>query len=812
MKKTTIRMVSAALVCAMALSVAACGKKKNGNGAGPEEESHSGQKISADSPWFECTKTEITPAYNPNKQVQSTYSTLVGCDENYLVVLTNGNYKTPENIDWSTYSNKDFGIALFTVIDRKTKQTVNTIDMLESMADSDYIQSSSYKNGKIIAQYAHYDPSNDNMVFVESVIDPVTGKVIETKDADSSMSNSKSYVRSCTVGDYTVDIYVNWGEQEYYTLNIKSPDGNTKEVDVQVQGKSVYDVSAVLSLGGDKALLPVAVESTQAFYELDLKTGDLKERDNKDFDWLDSTYLYSLSTGSDGALYYKSLSGIVKIDMAKKTSEISFSFSWCGENRTQLSNLQLCDCTSDSVLLCGEGSYPGPFYNYKPMPYMIYEFTKVQNPHAGKTVMELYSPYGYVNEKIGDVINKFNNENKEYFIEVTSRYSMDERFDYSGPMENSDDYEAANLNGAAKFSNKLAMDLLNGVGPDILMDCSEYGQLNNKNYLVDLGQYIGTLDSEKYFTNILDGAKVDGALYQLPLCFALEGIHTDAKYAGASGIGFTTKEYEKFLKEELNGKDALSYGQTLYFSKLFTAMSEKFIANGKADFTCPEFTELAEFVKNNVQEKATNWNDGTATDGPMIAVGVTTFKGDVSGNEGLKAFYTTVYGTGSYFYNIADSHGGTAILGIPSTDGRGPVYSPHVSVAVSAQAVNKDAAAEFVKLLLSDDVQYSLASNDEFVLSRVAFRKAGEEAVKFYSSGEGKNYFGQYSDRMSLSNKNLDDLENIILKCSKCNAPDASINLILVEEMPAYFLGQKDLAAVVTIAQDRVQKVLDERG
>ena len=90
MKKTTIRMVSAALVCAMALSVAACGKKKNGNGAGPEEESHSGQKISADSPWFECTKTEITPAYNPNKQVQSTYSTLVGCDENYLVVLTNG--------------------------------------------------------------------------------------------------------------------------------------------------------------------------------------------------------------------------------------------------------------------------------------------------------------------------------------------------------------------------------------------------------------------------------------------------------------------------------------------------------------------------------------------------------------------------------------------------------------------------------------------------------------------------------------------------------------------------------------------------
>ena len=812
MKKTTIKMVSAALVCAMALSVAACGKNKNTNGAGPEEEGHSGQKISADSPWFECSKAEIKPALNPDKQVQSTYSSLAGCDDNYIVVLTNGNYKTPENMDWEKYSNKDFGIALFTVVDRKTKQTVNTIDMLEKLAASDYIQSSTYKDGKITATYVHYDPSTDNMAYVESVIDALTGEVIETKDIEGNSNSGSTPVRSYTINDYKVDTYLNWGEKEYFTFKIKAPDGNSKEVELKVEGKSIYDVSAILPLGGDKALVSAAVESAQAYYELDLKTGELKELDAKDFDWLDSTYLYTLSTGSDGALYYKSLSNIVRIDMAKKTSEVSFSFSWCGENRTQLSNLQLGDCTSDSVLLCGEASYSGPFYAYKTMPYMIFEFTKVPNPHAGKTIMELYSPYGYVNEKIADVINEFNSNNKEYFIEVTSRYSMDESYDYSVPMENNDDLEAANLNGQAKFSNKLAVDLLNGDGPDILMDCSQYGQLNNKNLLADLGPYLGTFDSEKYFTNIIEGAKVDGVLYQLPLCFALKGIHTDAKYAGASGIGFTTKEYEKFLKDELNGKDALSYGQTLYFSTLFTAMSDKFIVNGKADFTCQEFTELAEFVKNNVQEKATNWRDNTVEDGPKIAVGVTTFKGDVSGNEGLKAFYTTVYGTGSYFYNIADSHGATAILGIPSTDGRGPIYTPHVSVAVSAQAVNKDAAAEFVKLLLTDDVQYSLASNDELVLSRTAFRKAGEEAVAFYSTGEGKNYFGQYSNQMSISNKNLDDLENIILKCSKCDSPDASINLILVEEMPAYFLGQKDLAAVVTIAQDRVQKVLDERG
>jgi undecaprenyl diphosphate synthase len=58
----------------------------------------------------------------------------------------------------------------------------------------------------------------------------------------------------------------------------------------------------------------------------------------------------------------------------------------------------------------------------------------------------------------------------------------------------------------------------------------------------------------------------------------------------------------------------------------------------------------------------------------------------------------------------------------------------------------------------------------------------------------------------------LDNLEKIISSCTHFNSADASINMILIEEMPAYFLGQKDLDSVVKIAQDRAQKVLDERG
>ena len=63
-----------------------------------------------------------------------------------------------------------------------------------------------------------------------------------------------------------------------------------------------------------------------------------------------------------------------------------------------------------------------------------------------------------------------------------------------------------------------------------------------------------------------------------------------------------------------------------------------------------------------------------------------------------------------------------------------------------------------------------------------------------------------------FTTEDIDNLEKIILSCSKIDTPDAAINLIIIEEMPAYFLGQKDLASVVKILQDRIQKVLDERG
>lgn len=822
MKKLPLKVMSVALVCAIAFSTAACGKKKNNSGdeggVGMQETSRRGQKIAEDSPWYESSSVTITPQLDKSKKAQYCFNDLIGADEKYIIVRSSGNYQLPDDFDWSKYSSKDVEIALLTVVDRQTMQVVSTIDMTKDYGNSSYTNSLSYNDGKIKAVITDYDSVSDSAVSKEITIDPATGNQLDSKSAGNANSVAKTY----KIGDYKIETALNWDAYQNYTLTIYSPDGNTVTADVKKEGKNTYDLPAIIPLEDGKALVPANIENEQCFFELDLKSGALTEKDAKDYDWINTTYLFSSVIGRDGQIYYASPVGIAKIDVKNKTTEQVFNYSWCGENRSRLNLLSIGDITEDSILLCGDPGYAGVYTNTSLADITIMQLTKAsKNPHAGKTVMELYVPNGYVNEKIADAINKYNSTSSEYFIEVSGRYTNDQAYNYGTQINNEDEYETATLNGDAKVSNKLAMDLLNGVGPDIMMDVANFEQLNNSNYLVDLSKYIGDLDSEKYFTNIVEASKTNGSLYQLVLCYGVQGIHTDIKYAGASGTGFTTEEYKKFLSNELNGKDVITSGQAVYFTRLFNAMSDKFISNGKADFSGPEFAELAKYVKENVQERARSWNDpdgdpSGAYIGP--AVGVVAFKGDRSLADGQKGFFTTCYGMGSYFYGISDLKGGSAILGIPSADGRGPQFVPHVSVAVSAQAVNADACGEFVKLLLSEEIQESLALNDEFVLSRTAFRKTAQMAVAYYN-GDGRNniYSGDEIKNnpnavITFSQEHIDTMEKIISSCSRSNACDAAINLILIEEMPAYFLGQKDLQSVIAIAQDRAQKVLSERG
>lgn len=782
MRNAFIKAVSATLVLSVALSAASCGEK-------PGNSSREIRKISEDTPWFEAGTITVDSGADPDKEVEYCYQHFAGSDEKLLVVFTQGRYREPprNEIDWDTYNYNEANFAVIAVIDRDTDSVVNTINLTngidKGLTSFEHVDTASYMNGKVTVKTTSK----------ERDYDPLTGELLDTRSVNGSYGAISQYFM---VGDYVVDVEKNFDDYGNIgsNLNIKTPDGKTETIELKEMDSTIY-IQAVLAINDTTAAVPVDTGKGYKVYELDLTTCELTGADLKDYEWLDMDNLGISFTGSDGLVYYTASDGIYRIDAGKKTNGKIFDYGWCGINRGIIENLELAECSEDSIILVGQSEHPS-LYDGGRSDFEIIELKRAEkNPHAGKIILELYAPW--IEEDVGEAITRFNETNKKFFIETADRYNDASYNDSTADFRHmdKDDMDIYYLNTATGLSNALAMDILNGEGPDILINTSKYGQLNNPDYLADLTPYIGKSEPGTYFDNIIEGAKTDGAIYQLPVSFIIEGIYTDSSEAGSSGTGFTLEEYNRFVKDSLNGTDLIVSGQAVYFAKLFNTMRDKFIKDGRADLTGPEFAELAEYVKENVPEEASSYND--------IPWEVYNY-----------AMYEPCYGIGGFLGSKTSFIKDPVILGIPSLDGRGPMFTSQCSVAISAQATGIDACGEFVRILLSDEIQTELAMNDNFVINRSAFRNAGKAAIEYYNNGGNQfaNGSGVYVEGEKYSEKNIEKIEKVIGSCSCMSNEDSAISIILIEEMPAYFLGQKDLSKVISIAQNRVQKVLDERG
>lgn len=790
MNTKNIRLISIVLILSILLTITSCGKNSNKDA----------RKITEDDPWFDADILEVDTGADEGRPIGALlYPKFIDADDKYYYVETYGDYQSPPDyeLDLETYNYRDYQFDYLAVIDRNDKHTINTIDLRKDFTLSEYhIDNVYYKDGHIIA----------TTPIKEREYDVLTGKLLDTWPRKTS--DDYSFSNNYLVGDYEVETVVFQTEtnQRYSIIRVTQPDGTTCEIELKRADKNIY-IHSVLAINETKALILASVGKNvgkeNVYYELDLTTNELTIADNKDYEWLEGVTFYDCVFGSDGTLYFKDYDkyGIFRINANQKKAEEILNFSWCSLNSALLDDLKLVECSEDHIVLCGFYDATGAYEGRTADKMHFIELTRAdKNPHKGKTVLELFSP-NRIENYTGEAISVFNETNGKYFIEFTTNYDMEDFYDDSFDENNYDIDKIARLNTGARLSNKLAIDIMNGEGPDILMDVSGYNQLNNSNCLADLTPFIKDADPDKYFTNIIEGSKTDGAIYQLPISFYLEGIMTKASYSGSSGKGFTLEEYAEFTDKVMNGKDPILYGQATYFSMLFSSVYDEFINNGKVDLSKSDFKILADYVRDNVRETGTShneWYQSIMADGPLP-----------------KAVYEQCTGIGGFVSAGSVITNDMTMLGIPSVDGRGPRFTSFCSVAVSSQAVDVDACGEFVKILISDEIQTIIAMNDSFVINRNAFREAGEAAITYYNNGGssfggGNGFSTVAAERITL--KDIENIENVILSCSRIKSEDSDISIILIEEMPPYFLGQKDLDAVIKIAQDRIQKVLDERG
>ena len=381
------------------------------------------------------------------------------------------------------------------------------------------------------------------------------------------------------------------------------------------------------------------------------------------------------------------------------------------------------------------------------------------NPHIGKRVIKC-AYFQEVTSLAAKAVQRFNDSSNEYYAIIIDDYRF---WNFVNDDALSEDATREFNRARGEASTTLMADIVSGKGPDVLLDGSDYMEIQSPKYLVDLKGKIDelNLNKDEYFLHVFEMAELEGREYFLPLQFSLSGfLLTEGKAENRKGVKIT--DYQSFIQTIYNGNDPLFSlaDRTTYFNYLLGNSFDLFIGeNGKYDFDNSAFREIAQYVQANIPEKI-NIESGSVS--PIA---------NINGYSFDKRNGTAV--------------NGKVLIGIPSPDERGPYMRLVSCAAITGCSSCQEGAWELIRTMLDEDVQ----TQDMYIpVCRTAFEKTDMDK--------------------SIEESYIRAIDS----CSRYFINDYTAINIINEEIQAYFYGQKSLDDVITIINNRVSLLQDERG
>ncbi len=484
----------------------------------------------------------------------------------------------------------------------------------------------------------------------------------------------------------------------------------------------------------------------------------------------DSNIMRNEVIGFDGRTYVKEADGIY----VDGEPYVKYCDTDCNVYRFMLANL--LEVTEDSIVLnIGITTYG----NETPMVMCLHK--TASNPNAGKTVISAKSYGNCIDTMTGEAIRRFNKENKDYFVKYASislGFISDEVF-----LEN--------------YEKDFKEEIVSSEAADIYFGVDSLWWFQNDDYFIDIGKEI-ELDQSTYYTGIINSAARDGKLFYMPLSYTAEGLWTDASNVKSGARGFTYDEYIEFVSTVGNGTDSISeyYSQEEYFNLCFSMMNDTWFKNGEVNVANAEFELMCEYIVNNVPEK------------PLITE-EQFFEGSFKTNSSFVFRDVDPYDC----FHLMGKYKDPVILGLPTSDGRGPAALISSSVSVSAVSDLKEGCLDFIRLLISKDVQELCISNPinrtalPAVLDRYMQRFTYEYKAAGFTSEKEAAQYDYYFPTEEMKASYIANMEKVEVVWTS----DASIRAIVNEELSALYSGQKDVKEIETMLESRLKILYSEK-
>lgn len=801
MKKTT---KVAALVLALSMMVPVFAACAHGGGE---------DSISADDPWYNVTTVEIGSDIDYSQYDYSSMMYVGMYGDNFLFRLS-GSFKVPDDFDYANDDFNQYRLDDLRVYDMSGNLTAE-VDIsgitgdLPSDCDGGYV-SGVYSDDEgyyaTVTGYS-YSSSVDYTFMTRLDIDAGTyGSLEATSDdapdyVDRLTAQGLSQESPIDVGSYHVDKFWSSQVEPYsYVLEVTDADGVVTEYDMRALCPSVaiFDISNIIDIGGDRGLMICSSSSSVVFFIIDFANHTIS--DNVDgMDWLTSKVNYIVNVEGLGTVV-KDIDGIYTINYDGGCLEPLFLYSYANVNMYEVRNFTPVTITEERAIFTGDSYAPLPFVTPKTIMYVFDRADS--NPNAGKSFIDVASANDY-SYALCSAVCEFNSASDDYFIRFDSSYNINSA---AANTSSGDSDDGSADKAATDLGNQLAIDIMSGTGPDIIINGQQFGMLNDDDYLINLSSFIAdTCSTGDYFTNVFDAAKNGDELYQVPVAFKVMGIVTDSSNVDAGQIGFTFDQYADFVSGPCNGSAPIDQGKMYFFINSLDCMTDLLITDDVVEFDSDAFRALAEFTSDNVNEVLQTTDD------------------DDMGNAypdqtAIPAMLVTVTNISTYFDTA--KNGDRVMLGIPSYDGRGPIIVGSDSVAISSQTEAPDACRDFVTTLLGENVQEAYGLDSGIPVNRAAFADVGSQ-YSDYQNARLESAGGYYTPAQMraeginpdpIEASDIDDFASFIGELTGWYTNDGSINAIIREEMPAYFEGQKTLDQVIPVLEDRIQTLLNERG
>ena len=272
------------------------------------------------------------------------------------------------------------------------------------------------------------------------------------------------------VNEWKISTVIDFSEDNSsYHLYISNADNSViEETEISIPNESVYDIPFVASIDDSKLLIRVSCTDGIHYFQLNMKTMDVKECTSK-YAWLDRYTDEAFVNSSDGRCYVNDDKGIYEIDLKTKSQKQIFSYNWCCTGEYDLRQLDISDCSSTMV------EFSGIIHDFRSCiskeMFVTAELTLAEkNPNAGKTVLEIYTNSDTLTPDVSFAMREFNNEPYSCFLIKSTRYSVEEDIHEGAYQTANGETNELIRSARTDISSELSIDIINGTGPDILID------------------------------------------------------------------------------------------------------------------------------------------------------------------------------------------------------------------------------------------------------------------------------------------------------------------------------------------------------